>query len=140
MGFFDMVGGVIGGVKDVVGGGAEFVYDTGRALVKASTDPGEGIKIFVDSVQEDLLGQVIGGAFGPEGIVGSVVGELPEFVRKPFRTVLEPTMEAWDWTIQNAVDRPLGTLATVVNAGISGTDITELFDGSTWASLLPYTT
>ena len=34
MGFFDMVGGVIGGVKDVVGGGAEFVYDTGRALDK----------------------------------------------------------------------------------------------------------
>jgi len=134
MGFFDRVGGVVGGVIDVVGGGAEFVYDTGRALAKATTDPGEGIKIFVDSVQEDLLGQVIGGAFGPEGIVGSVVGGLPEFVRKPFRTVLEPTMEAWDWTIQNAVDRPLGTLATVINAGISGTDISELFDGSTWAS------
>ena len=134
MGFFDRVGGVVGGVIDVVGGGAEFVYDTGRALAKATTDPGEGIKIFVDSVQEDLLGQVIGGAFGPEGIVGSVVGGLPEFVRKPVRTVLEPTMEAWDWTIQNVVDRPLGTLATVVNAGISGTDISELFDGSTWAS------
>ena len=134
MGFFDRVGGVVGGVIDVVGGGAEFVYDTGRALAKATTDPGEGIKIFVDSVQEDLLGQVIGGAFGPEGIVGSVVGGLPEFVRKPVRTVLEPTMEAWDWTIQNAVDRPLGTLATVINAGISGTDISELFDGSTWAS------
>ena len=134
MGFFDRVGGVVGGVVDVVGGGAEFVFDTGRALAKATTDPGEGIKIFVDSVQEDLLGQVIGGAFGPEGIVGSVVGGLPEFVRKPFRTVLEPTMEAWDWTIQNVVDRPLGTLATVVNAGISGTDISELFDGSTWAS------
>ena len=134
MGFFDRVGGVVGGVVDVVGGGAEFLYDTSKALIKATTDPGEGIKIFVDSVQEDLLGQVIGGAFGPEGIVGSVVGGLPEFVRKPFRTVLEPTMEAWDWTIQNAVDRPLGTLATVINAGISGTDITELFDGSTWAS------
>ena len=134
MGFFDMVGGVIGGVKDIVGGGAEFAWDTSRALAKATTDPGEGIKIFVDSIQEDLLGQVLGGAFGPEGVIGSVVGELPEEIRKPFRTVLEPTMEAWDWSIQNLVDRPLGTLATVVNATKFGTNLEELFDGSTWAS------
>ena len=134
MGFFDMVGGVIGGVKDIVGGGAEFAWDTSRALIKATTDPGEGIKIFVDSIQEDLLGQVLGGAFGPEGVIGSVVGELPEEIRKPFRTVLEPTMEAWDWSIQNLVDRPLGTLATVVNATKFGTNLEELFDGSTWAS------
>ena len=50
--------------------------------------------MFMDTLQEDLLGQVVGGAFGPDGIIGSVIEELPEEFRKPFRTVLEPTMEA----------------------------------------------
>ena len=135
MGFWDRAGGVLGGVKDVVGGGAEFLWDSSRALVAIPTKgPKEGLSIFMDTLQEDLLGQVVGGAFGPEGIIGSVIGGLPEGVRKPFRSVLEPTMEAWDWSIQNLVDRPLGTLATVVNATKLGTNIEELFDGSTWAA------
>ena len=134
MGFFDMVGGVIGGVKDVVGGGGEFLYDTAKAGVTFVGDPKEGLSMFMDTLQEDLLGQVVGGAFGPDGIIGSVIEELPEEFRKPFRTVLEPTMEAWDWSIQNLVDRPLGTVATVINATKLGTNISELFDGSTWAT------
>ena len=121
MGFFDRLGGVAGGLIDVVGGGAEFIIDTAHAGTKALRGDIDGAaNTFYKSVQDDLLGQAVQGAFGPEGAIGSIIGGLPEFVRKPGRAVLNPAMEAWDWTIQELVDRPLGTLFTVIDATIEG--------------------
>ncbi len=121
MGFFDRVGGVAGGLIDVVGGGVEFIVDTAHAGTKALRGDIDGAaNTFYKSVQDDLLGQAVQGAFGPEGAIGSIIGGLPEFVRKPGRAVLNPAMEAWDWTIQELVDRPLGTLFTVIDATIEG--------------------
>src|SRR5210317_1540881 len=114
MGFFDKLW---NGAVDTVTGPAEFVVDVVSAGRSASSgDFGGAAETLFNSVQEDLLGKTINGLFGPEGIGGTLIGELPEQVRDPARTIIDPVFGAWDWTIQEVVDRPLGTMFTVVNA------------------------
>jgi hypothetical protein len=114
MGFFDKLW---NGAVDTVTGPAEFVVDVVSAGRSASSgDFGGAAETLFNSVQEDLLGTTINGLFGPEGIGGTLIGALPEQVRDPARTIIDPVFGAWDWTIQEVVDRPLGTMFTVVNA------------------------
>jgi len=116
----DLIGKVYNGATDVVGGSAGFLTDTLRATRELATgDFGEAAEVVYGSVQEDLLGGVVGGLFGPEGIGGGIIGALPEGVRAGGRVIVNPLFGAWDWTIQEIVDRPLGTIATVINAGIA---------------------
>ena len=132
--FFKMGAGVVQGVFDIGFGVGEFVVDTVKAGTQLLTDgPDVAAQTFISSVQEDLLGRSLQGAFGPQGVIGSVIGELPEFIREPGRAVLQPTFKAWDWTIQNVVDRPLGTFATMINVGFKD-GLRTVFDGSTWAA------
>jgi len=122
------------GMTDIGGGAASFVTDVADASIELGTgDLGGAAEIFYTSVQEDLMGRVLGGAFGPEGIIGTGIEALPDFIREPGAAVLMPTMEAWQWTIDEVVDRPLGTIATVLNAtGANG--IHELFDLDTYTA------
>ena len=130
MGFFKNI---FTGSMDVAGGGFDFVTEVGDAAVElAKGDFDDAAEILVSSAQEDLMGQALGGMFGPEGVVGSLIGALPEEVRQPGRAVLTPTMDAWQWTIDEVVDRPLGTIATVVNASM-GDGVQALFNADTWA-------
>ena len=104
MGFFDRLGGVAGGLLDVGKGSVGFLVDTGKSVAKLTTGDVDGaFNTFYRSVQDDLMGSVVGGAFGPEGAVGSIIGGLPEFVRKPGRAIVNPAMEAWDWSIQERI-------------------------------------
>ena len=130
MGFLDKV---FNGAIDAVTGPGEFVVDlVGAARTAVTGDFGGAAEQVINSAQEDLLTQTIGGLFGPEGIGGAVIGALPEEVRAPARTVIDPVLGAWDWTIQEVVDRPLGTIFTVVNA-THQTGIQSLFDAQTYA-------
>ena len=133
MGFFDRIGDIGKGFADVGLGIGKFGVDTvmsGKDILTGDVD--EGFERLLESVQEDLLGQTLQGAFGPEGIIGSVVGALPEGIRKPGRAVVGPAFEAWNWATEELVDRPLGTIATLINLSLTGRpDL--LFDGSAWA-------
>ena len=46
--------------------------------------------------------------------------------------VIDPVFGAWDWGVQELVDRPLGTMFTVVNA-TANNGIQNLFDLETYA-------
>jgi hypothetical protein len=130
MGFFDRLW---NGAVDTVTGPAEFVVDVvsaGRSA--ASGDFGGAAETLFSSVQEDLLGQTVQGLFGAEGIGGTLIGALPEEVRDPARSIIDPVFGAWDWTVQELVDRPLGTLFTVVNATHQN-GASSLFDLETYA-------
>ena len=130
MGFFDRLW---NGAVDTVTGPAEFVVDVvsaGRSA--ASGDFGGAAETVFNSVQEDLLGQTVQGLFGAEGIGGTLIGALPEEVRDPARSIIDPVFGAWDWTVQELVDRPLGTLFTVVNATHQN-GASSLFDLETYA-------
>ena len=130
MGFFDNM---FNGVVDTVAGPAEFVVDVVSAGRSAVTgDFGGAAETVFNSVQEDLLGRTVAGLFGPEGIGGTLIGALPEGFRDPARSVIDPVFGAWDWTIQEIVDRPLGTLFTVVNATHQN-GVSSLFDARTYA-------
>ena len=133
MGFWDRVGDIGKGFGDIVVGGAKFgvdVVSAGADIVSGDLD--EGFQTILDSVQEDLLGQTLQGAFGPEGVIGSLIGALPEEIRQPGRAVIGPGFEAWNWVMEELVDRPLGTAATIINASLTGRP-NMLFDGSAWA-------
>ena len=80
--FFKIGEGVVKGVFDIGFGIGEFAVDTVKAGTQLLTDgPDVAAQTFISSVQEDLLGRSLQGAFGPQGVIGSVIGELPEFIR-----------------------------------------------------------
>ena len=134
MGLFDRVGNIAKGFVDIGLGVGKFGIDvvhSGYEIAQGDFD--DGFEILLGSVQEDLMGQTLSGAFGPEGVVGSLIGALPEQVRSPGRQVVGPAFEAWDWVMQEVVDRPLGTVATMLSASINGRP-DKIFDSSAWAS------
>ena len=121
MGLLNRVGNFITGGFDVITGTGQFVLDMGGSINTLFAEgPEAALDRIYGSFQEDLLGKAMQGAFGPEGMVGTVIGALPEtgplgFIRTGGRAIVEPTFKAWDWTIQNVVDRPLGTFITMIN-------------------------
>ena len=94
---------------------------------------GEGLSIVVGSFQEDLLGEALVGAIGPEGIGGTLIGAIPESVRKPLGTVVDPVLGYFEWSMQELVDRPLGTVATVVSATNPFSGKNSILDLNTWS-------
>lgn len=141
MGFFDklyngttdFVGGIASGARDVVSGPVDFIADGYQAGKTLGTEgPTEALGVVINSFQEEILGQMMGGLFGPEGIGGTIIGALPQDVRSGANTVIDPVMGAWDWVIQEGVDRPLGTLFTVIDA-TSESGVGALIDPSIYA-------
>ncbi len=130
MGFFDKI---YNGATDVVTGPVEFIADGFQATETLFTEgPTEALGVVLNSFQEDILGQTMGGLFGPEGIGGAVFGAIPEPIRNVSGYVIDPVFGAWDWGVQELVDRPLGTMFTVVNA-TANNGIQNLFDLETYA-------
>jgi hypothetical protein len=119
------------GFTDIGKGAGGFIVNVSRAGREIGDgDFGDALAITVGSFQEDLLGDALAGAIGPEGVGGTVIGALPEEVRKPIGTVIHPILGGMDWAIQELVDRPLGTIATVINAEVNGQR--SIIDLSTW--------
>lgn len=131
MGFWDQLE---DGVTDIAGGVGGFVVDSAKAGREfGNFNFMEGLGIVVGSFQEDLLGQALAGAIGPEGIGGTLLSQVPEPVRKPIGTVTSPVLGYLDWSIQELVDRPLGTVATVVNAVNPVNGKHSILDLNTWS-------
>ena len=140
MGFLNRVGDFAKGGLDILTGTGEFILDVAASTTDfAQLKFDKGFTRIYDTFQEDLLGKAMQGAFGPEGMIGTVIGALPEegpfgFIRTGGRSIIEPVFEGWDWTIQNVVDRPLGTFVTIVNAVNESKNIFHAFDATTWAA------
>ena len=130
MGFFDKL---YNGATDVITGPVEFIADGFQATETLFTEgPTEALGVVINSFQEEILGQTMGGLFGPEGIGGAVFGAIPEPVRNVSRNVIDPVFGAWDYLDKEIVDRGLGTVFTVVNA-TAANGIENLFDLETYA-------
>lgn len=94
-------------------------------------------------VQEDILGapnaaQMAAGESG-DGVLPTVArygtaayyAAFDERERGAISTVATPVLDAWQWTIDELVDRPLGTLATVIHdSSLNGPR--RYFDASAW--------
>ena len=122
------------GATDIATGVGGFAVDSlkaGREFGKFNF--GDALSIVVGSFQEDILGEALIGAIGPEGIGGTLIGALPEEVRRPVGSVTSPVLGYLDWSIQELVDRPLGTAITVVSASNPFTGKNSILDLSTWS-------
>ena len=130
-GMFNKIG---NGFAEIVRGAHGFTSDLANASAQGFRGQGDvALETVFNSVQENLVGHVLGGAFGPEGIGGGVVGAVPKLVRDPARDyIVDPVFGAWDWTIQEIVDRPLGTYITVMQAGQRSGGL-AFFDLSTYS-------
>lgn len=126
---------LVNGVSNIGGGLGGFALDTlkvGREF--GDFDFGEGLQIFVDSVQEDLVGKSLVGLFGAEGVGGAAFDTLPQPVRDPVGTIGGNILRGMDWGVQELVDRPLGTLFTVMSFGNNlERGPQSMFDLNTWA-------
>src|SRR5210317_265732 len=126
---------LVNGVSNIGGGLGGFALDTlkvGREF--GDFDFGEGLQIFVDSVQEDLVGKSLVGLFGAEGVGGAAFDTLPQPVRNPVATIGGNILRGMDWGVQELVDRPLGTLFTVISLGNNlERGPQSAFDLNTWA-------
>ena len=122
------------GATDIASGVGGFAVDSlkaGREFGKLNF--GEGLSIVVGSFQEELLGQALTGAIGPEGLGGTLIGAIPESVRQPLGRVTDPVLGYLDWTMQELVDRPLGTAITVVSATNPLSGKNSILDLNTWS-------
>ena len=139
MGLLDRLKDIGGGILDIGEGSLDFAVDTVKSSAYLiSMQPDKAAETWFNSWQEDILGTAMQGAFGPEGVIGSVIGALPEtgplgFIRTGGGQYFNAAMEKWDWVMQSVVDDGLGTFATVVGASLSDGNISRMWDGSTWA-------
>ena len=130
---FGLIDKVYNGTTDVFGGAGGFLSDILRATRQgASGNIGEAAETVLGSVEEDLMGGVMGGLFGPEGIGGGIIGAVPEGIRSVARPGFNALFGAWDWTIQEIVDRPLGTIATMYSPGNIWGNPLGLIDPTQW--------
>ena len=122
------------GATDIATGGGGFAVDSLKAGREfGNFNFGDALSIVVGSFQEDILGEALMGAIGPESVGSAVLGLVPEQVRDPFGRVASPILGYMDWTMQELVDRPLGTISTVVSATNPFTGKESILDLSTWS-------
>lgn len=125
-------GNIWNGTTDVFEGLGSFGADVVRAAGElGSGDVAGAADVIVNSVQEDLMATALQGLFGPEGVGGTIIGALPEPVRKGGKYIIDPVFGVINWGLEELVDRPLGTGLTLLNVGIKDTG--ALFDLSTYA-------
>ena len=122
------------GATDIATGIGGFAVDSLKAGREfGNFNFGDALSIVVGSFQEDILGEALMGAIGPESVGSAVLGLVPEQVRDPFGRVASPILGYMDWTMQELVDRPLGTISTVVSATNPFTGKESILDLSTWS-------
>lgn len=79
--------------------------------------------------------QLLQGAIGPQGAVGSLVGGLPEGARAPIREVYNPVTDTMDRAYHELVGQPLATAFTAGSLADrkGGGGVMGLLQGKTWA-------
>ena len=117
----------------------DFVTDIAQeALPGRDEYEGSGIADTIwGSFNDNILGEggAMQSAIGPEGVGGTIIGEIPESIRKPMKSVIDPTFHAVQVAYKNAIDRPLGTAMTMASlADREGLEsLTTWWDTDTWA-------
>ena len=115
-----------------------FAVDIAQEALGADDIEGEGIADTIwGSFNDNILGEggALQSAIGPEGVGGTLIGALPEFVRQPARNVIGPTLDGVKVAYETVVDDPLGTLMTVASltSGSEGEGFGGWFDTDVWA-------
>lgn len=117
-GFADRIGMMAGGLWDSVEESAGLVWDV-VSIAGEMVSPWDTSTLVDDqtSALEALAEQavlrfqgVLGGVFGPEGLVGAPVGGLPEGVRSPLRGAVRETTEHIDQWGRDLIREPLAQL------------------------------
>ena len=110
----------------------DLIFD---GVVRLPEEQFDVIDSFWESWRDNIMGQesksgtgeksVLGSAFGPEGVIGSMVGALPTegnagiLRREGGKLLWDPMMQSLQYSYKNFVDRPIGTLATLYNIGLA---------------------
>lgn len=110
----------------------DLIFD---GVVRLPEEEFDVIDSFWESWRDNIMGQesksgtgeksVLGSAFGPEGVIGSMVGALPTegnagiFRREGGKLLWDPMMQSLQYSYKNFVDRPIGTLATLYNIALA---------------------
>ena len=99
----------------------DFVTDIAQeALPGRDEYEGSGVADTIwGSFNDNILGEggAMQSAIGPEGVGGTIIGAIPETVRKPMKSVIDPTFKAVQVAYKQAIDRPLNTAMTM--AGVA---------------------
>ena len=110
MSFWSRVSGIGGAAVDHAAAWGDLAVDIARAPF--TEDEYEGFQnTLLGIIQDDLIGNVMMTAIGPEGIGGQTIGAIPEEIRKPIGTFTSEVIgrvDAWqdDW-----IERPLAFMA-----------------------------
>ena len=128
---------------DWVEGAWDRGFEVGRGVVRGG---GEllGVVIDLKDVGEDLFdGEFteaangllstlttrpvasLGHLFGPDTGMGALIGGIPEGVRKPVKSVLDPVFEGSELVRDYAFDRPMSTLTTMFSYAHADDSLTE---------------
>ncbi len=119
----------------------DFVNDIIKEALPGRDDyEGEGIIDTVwGSFNDNILGEggAMQSAIGPEGVGGTIIGGIPESVRQPMKSVIDPTFKAVQVAYKQAIDRPFGTamtMASLADSSGEGTHNDQYFEGgfSNW--------
>jgi len=101
----------------------DFVTDIAQeALPGRDEYEGSGIADTIwGSFNDNVLGEggVMQSAIGPEGVGGTIIGAISPAIRKPIKSVIDPTFKAATVAVKQAIDRPLGTLMTIASVSDS---------------------
>ena len=123
MGLWNFIEKIAKGTFSTVVQSVDFVTDIAQeALPGRDEYEGSGIADTIwGSFNDNVLGEggVMQSAIGPEGVGGTIIGAISPAVRKPIKSVIDPTFKAATVAVKQAIDRPLGTLMTLASVSSS---------------------
>ena len=141
MGLWDGVVKVAKGLFNTGVQSVDFVTDIAQeALPGRDEYEGEGVWDTVwGSFNDNILGEggALQSAIGPEGAGGTIIGGIPESVRKPMKSVIDPTFKAVQVAYKQTIDRGFGTamtMASIADSSGEGYHNGQYFEGgfSNW--------
>ena len=141
MGLWDGVVKVAKGLFNTGVQSVDFVTDIAQeALPGRDEYEGEGVWDTVwGSFNDNILGEggALQSAIGPEGVGGTIIGGIPESVRKPMKSVIDPTFKAVQVAYKQTIDRGFGTamtMASIADSSGEGYHNDQYFEGgfSNW--------
>ncbi len=148
MGLWNFIEKIAKGTFNTAVQSVDFVTDIAQeALPGRDEYEGSGIADTIwGSFNDNVLGEggVMQSAIGPEGVGGTIIGAISPAVRKPIKSVIDPTFKAATVAVKQAIDRPLGTLMTIASVADSSGEgthneyefeggLSNWFNTETWA-------
>ena len=131
MGLWNFIEKIAKGTFNTAVQSVDFVTDIAQeALPGRDEYEGSGIADTIwGSFNDNVLGEggVMQSAIGPEGVGGTIIGAISPAVRKPIKSVIDPTFKAATVAVKQAIDRPLGTLMTIASVADSSGEGTHNF-------------